>query len=49
VVWSPLVRRIAREGDGTDVYVVGHRLVDEFLQFAAGRARPNTVRATRTI
>jgi len=27
------------------VYVVGHRLVDEFLEFAAGRARPNTVRA----
>jgi integrase/recombinase XerD len=45
VVWSPQVRRIAREGDGADVYVVGHRLVDEFLQFAAGRARPNTVRA----
>jgi integrase len=45
VVWSPLVRRIAPEGDGTEVYVVGHRLVDEFLVFAAGRARPNTVRA----
>jgi site-specific recombinase XerD len=45
VVWSPQVRRIAREGDGADVYVVGHRLVDEFLLFAAGRARPNTVRA----
>ena len=45
MVWSPQVRRIAREGDGADVYVVGHRLVDEFLRFAAGRARPNTVRA----
>jgi integrase/recombinase XerD len=45
VVWCPLVRRIAGEGDGVEVYVVGHRLVDEFLQFAAGRARPNTVRA----
>jgi integrase/recombinase XerD len=45
VVWSPQVRRIAREGAGADVYVVGHRLVDEFLEFAAGRARPNTVRA----
>ena len=45
MVWSPQVRRVAREGDGGDVYVVGHRLVDEFLQFAAGRARPNTVRA----
>jgi integrase/recombinase XerD len=45
VVWSPQVRRIAREGGGADVYVVGHTLVDEFLNFAAGRARPNTVRA----
>lgn len=45
MVWSPLVRRIVREGDGADSYVVGHRLVDEFLDFAAGRARPNTVRA----
>jgi integrase/recombinase XerD len=45
VVWSPQVRRIAREGAGADIYVVGHQLVDEFLDFAAGRARPNTVRA----
>jgi integrase/recombinase XerD len=45
MVWSPLVRRLAREGDGADTYVVGHVLVDEFLEFAAGRARPNTVRA----
>jgi integrase/recombinase XerD len=45
VVWSPQVRRIAREGDGADIFVVGHQLVDEFLYFAAGRARPNTVRA----
>ena len=27
------------------VYVVGHPLVDDFLRFAGGRARPNTVRA----
>ncbi len=27
------------------MYVVGHPLVDEFLDFASGRARPNTVRA----
>jgi len=27
------------------VCVVGHRLVDEFLRFAGGRARPTTVRA----
>ena len=45
MVWSPQVRRVAREGAGADVYVVGHPLVDEFLEFAAGRARPNTVRA----
>jgi len=45
VVWSPQVRRVAREGGGADVYVVGHRLVDEFLTFASSRARPNTVRA----
>jgi integrase/recombinase XerD len=27
------------------VYVVGHALIDDFLEFARGRARPNTVRA----
>ena len=35
MVWSPQVRRIAREGDGAGVYVVGHQLVDEFLEFVA--------------
>jgi site-specific recombinase XerD len=45
MVWSPQVRRVAREGDGDDRYVVGHPLVDQFLEFASGRARPNTVRA----
>jgi integrase/recombinase XerD len=45
MVWSPQVRRVAREGDGADVYVVGHPLVDDFLEFASGRARPNTARA----
>jgi integrase/recombinase XerD len=44
MVWSPQVRRDAREGGG-ERWVVGHRLVDEFLEFAASRARPNTVRA----
>jgi site-specific recombinase XerD len=44
VVWSPQVRRVTR-GDGDVGYVVGHPLVDEFLEFAAGRSRPNTVRA----
>lgn len=44
MVWSPQVRRVAREGGGERL-VVGHRLVDEFLEFAASRARPNTVLA----
>ena len=43
--WSPSFTRIARpDGDG-HVYRVGHPVVDEFLEFVAGRARPNTVRA----
>jgi hypothetical protein len=45
MVWFPEVRRVAAGGDGGDVYVVGHPLVDEFLRVAGGRARPNTVRA----
>jgi integrase/recombinase XerD len=44
VVWSPQLNRVAREGGG-DRYQLGHALVDEFLEFASGRARPNTVRA----
>jgi site-specific recombinase XerD len=44
MVWSPQVRRLAREGGG-ERWVVGHRLVDEFLEFAGSRARPNTVLA----
>jgi integrase len=31
--------------DGEREYRVGHELIDEFLEFAEGRARPNTVRA----
>ena len=31
--------------DGVREYRVGHELVDEFLEFASGRARPATVRA----
>lgn len=43
--WSPSFTRSARpDGDG-HVYQVGHPAVDEFLEFVAGRARPNTVRA----
>ena len=45
MVWFPRVRRVAAGGDGGVVYVVGHPLVDDFLRFAGGRARPNTVRA----
>ena len=33
MVWSPQVRRIAHEGGGADVYVVGHRLVDDIARF----------------
>ena len=43
MVWSPQVRRLSC--GGVNGYAVGHRLVDEFLEFAGGRARPNTVRA----
>jgi len=43
--WLPQVRRVAGEGGAGEVYVVGHGLIDDFLQFAGGRARPNTVRA----
>ncbi len=31
--------------DGEHVYKIGHQLIDEFLEFVVGRARPNTVRA----
>ena len=44
MVWSPQVRRVAGKGGG-ERWVVGHWLVDDFLEFAACRARPNTVRA----
>jgi hypothetical protein len=44
VVWTPQVHRSARHGGG-DRYTVGHPLVDDFLELAAARARPNTVRA----
>ncbi len=44
MVWSPHLCRTAREGGGVR-YSLGHELVDQFLEFASGRARPNTVRA----
>jgi len=44
VVWSPSFECRVRP-DGEHEYRVGHEMVDEFLEFVAGRARPNTVRA----
>ena len=41
--WSPLLVSVVE--DGRCRYRLGHELVDEFLEFAAGRCRPNTVRA----
>ncbi len=41
--WSPLLVSVV-EG-GRCRYRLGHEFVDEFLEFAAGRCRPNTVRA----
>ncbi len=45
MVWSPTFRSVPRPGGDGYAYVVGHPLVDDFLEFAAARARPNTVRA----
>jgi integrase/recombinase XerD len=42
--WSPLYVSTVGD-DGRLRYRLGHELVDEFLEFAAGRCRPNTVRA----
>jgi integrase/recombinase XerD len=44
VMWTPSFRCRLR-ADGEWEYRVGHELVDEFLEFVSGRARPNTVRA----
>jgi integrase/recombinase XerD len=44
VKWSPSFECDVR-ADGEREYRVGHELVDEFLEFASGRARPATVRA----
>ncbi len=44
MTWSPcLVRSAGPSGEAR--YALGHRLLDRYLAFAAGRARPNTVRA----
>ncbi len=42
--WNPSFECHVRP-DGERVYLIGHQLIDEFLEFVVGRARPNTVRA----
>src|SRR4028119_1060927 len=42
--WSVFLESVV-DDDGRLRYRLGHELVDEFLEFAAGRCRPNTVRA----
>lgn len=42
--WTPGLRRVV-VGSGETRFELGHRLVDRYLAFVAGRARPNTVRA----
>ena len=42
--WSPSFECDVRP-DGERVYRIGHQLINEFLEFVVGRARPNTVRA----
>jgi integrase/recombinase XerD len=44
VVWSPSFRCVTC-ADGGRSWRVGHGQVDEFLEFAHGRVRPNTARA----
>ena len=41
---NPVFERVV-SAEGERGYRVGHELIDEFLEFVAGRARPNTVRA----
>jgi len=38
-----LVRAVASSGESR--YALGHPLLDRYLEFVAGRARPNTLRA----
>ena len=45
MVWSPSFRCVAHPGGDGLLYQVGHPVIDEFLEFLAARARPNTVRA----
>ena len=41
--WNPSFETHSSPG-GEKRYVIGHELVDDFLEFVAGRARPATVR-----
>ena len=43
-MWCPSFKCLVH-ADGERSYRVGHELLDAFLEFASGRARPNTVRA----
>jgi site-specific recombinase XerD len=45
MTWSPCLIRPSIAG-GEVRYELGHPLVDRYLEFVAGRARPNTTRAT---
>lgn len=44
MVFTPQFRRVPR-ADGSPGYALGHELLDAFIEFTAGRARPQTVRA----
>jgi site-specific recombinase XerD len=44
VEWIPTFEKATRPYGGL-TYRIGHRLVDDYLEFASWRARPNTVRA----
>lgn len=43
-MWNPAFECVVGE-DGERSYRVGHEVIDEFLEFVAARARPNTVKA----
>lgn len=45
MVWSPTLERVDR-ADGRVEVRLGHRVVDEYLEFLAARCRPNTVLAS---
>ena len=45
MVWSPMFERVDR-ADGRVEVRLGHRVVDEYLEFLAARCRPNTVLAS---